>query len=167
MIELWASATKDVSILILLGCANFMPIVARYFLKEKFAKPVDMGIKWMDKRPLFGTHKTWRGIAASITGTTAIAPLVGVEAFTGTLLAFWSMSGDLVASFIKRRLNKPSGAKATGLDQIVESAMPLIIMRKKLDLAWYDIVLVVAIFSVLEIYLSPILYKLKIRRRPY
>jgi len=165
--ELFTNITKDISILILLGCANFMPIVARYFLKDKFAKPIDMEIKWIDKKPIFGPHKTWRGLAASIIGTTAIAPLLGIDAFTGTLIAFWSMAGDLLASFIKRRLGKPSGAKATGIDQVIESALPLIVMKKQLALTWYDIILIVTMFFLLEIYLSPILYKLKIRRRPY
>ncbi len=165
--ELWTVAKKDISLLVLLGCANFMPIAARHLLGKKFATPVDMGKYWIDGRPLLGPHKTWRGLAASIAGTTILAPLLGVEALNGTLLALWSMGGDLLASFLKRRMNRPSGAKATGLDQVVESAMPLIIMKKRLGLAWFDVFVLVATFSLLEIWLSPILYRLKIRRRPY
>ncbi len=109
----------DISLLLLLGTANTMPIVAWHIFKDRFSLPVDFERKFFDERPIFGPHKTWRGIFSSLIGTWAAAMILGIGQLNGLLLAFWSMVGDLLASFIKRRLGLRSGAKCTGVDQII------------------------------------------------
>jgi CDP-2,3-bis-(O-geranylgeranyl)-sn-glycerol synthase len=97
--------------------------------------PVDMGKNHTDGRRIFGDGKTWRGLVAgivcgSLVGTLQIylETLVDHEFFLGfgstptaylivILLAVGAMVGDLVGSYIKRRLNKPRGAKLSVLDQ--------------------------------------------------
>ncbi len=154
-------------ILLILGTANFLPILARMLLKDKFATPVDMGILFMDNRRLFGPHKTWRGILFSIAGTSIFSSFLGFHPITGMKIAFFSMMGDLTASFIKRRMGLASGAKATGIDQVIEAALPLVILKNELVIDWPDIIIVVIIFSVAERILSVPLYKLGIRRNPH
>ena len=51
-----------VRLLLLLGVANGMPVLARKVLKDAFAAPVDAGLKFVDGRALFGDSKTIRGI---------------------------------------------------------------------------------------------------------
>jgi hypothetical protein len=77
------------------------------------------------------------------------------------------MAGDALSSFIKRRLDLPSSSRATGLDQIPESLVPLLACRPMLPLTPWDIAASVAIFLVGEIVLSRALYRVHLRDRPY
>ncbi len=154
-------------ILLLLGVANTLPIAARKLMGNRFETPVDFGAIWFDGNPLFGPHKTWRGIVASVTGTGLAAMLTPAGAFNGMLLAAFSMAGDLAASFAKRRLGLSSGARALGIDQGIEAVVPLVFMKGRLCLSWPDIVLAVFLFAISEMLLSPILYRMGFRRNPY
>ena len=95
------------------------------------------------------------------------APLLGLDWILGAELAAASMAGDLLASFLKRRLGLKVHAQAIGLDQIPEALLPLLILQSRLELSASDIVLLVAAFAFLEAVLSYVLYKLRIRERPY
>lgn len=154
-------------ILLILGAANFLPIIGRLLLGKRLAAPVDLGVKMPDGRPVFGPHKTWRGLAFSLAGTPVFSMILGFDPILGLKAAALSMIGDLAASFIKRRMGLESGAKATGLDQIIESALPLLVLRQEFYLEPGEVLLLVVAFMVLNITLSPILYRLKIRRNPY
>ncbi|ASI99987.1 CDP-2,3-bis-(O-geranylgeranyl)-sn-glycerol synthase [Thermococcus gorgonarius] len=92
-------------------------------------RPIDGGRNWRDGRRILGDGKTWRGFFGGV----AAGTLVGViqyfitPGFYGSLktalllaflLSFGALVGDLVGSFIKRRLNLPRGYPAVGLDQL-------------------------------------------------
>ena len=77
------------------------------------------------------------------------------------------MVGDLISSFIKRRMGRPPSSRALGLDQIPESLLPALACKSLLALTVADVILVVALFSVGGFILSGLLFKLHIRDRPY
>jgi CDP-2,3-bis-(O-geranylgeranyl)-sn-glycerol synthase len=77
------------------------------------------------------------------------------------------MCGDMASSFIKRRLRLPPHAQAFGLDQIPEALLPLLVLRARLDLDASGIAAIVLAFILLEIGLSRLLYRWRIRDRPY
>jgi CDP-2,3-bis-(O-geranylgeranyl)-sn-glycerol synthase len=77
------------------------------------------------------------------------------------------MVGDLLSSFLKRRLHLASSSKATGLDQIPESLFPLLACRSALSLTTLDIAVGCAIFFAGEILLSRLFFWLRLRDRPY
>ncbi len=158
---------RDFILLALLGASNTLPIVARLLLKERLETPVDFNRNFLDGRPLFGPHKTWRGIAASLWGTALLSWMVHMGFVTGLKLALFSMTGDLVSSFLKRRMNLKSGARATGLDQSIESFLPLAVMKDQLGISWTECLGITILFTMLEIILSPIFYRLGFRRHPY
>ncbi len=158
---------RDCLILILLSCANTLPITARKILGKRWELPVDVGICWMDRRPLFGPHKTWRGLISSILGTTLVSSFTPVGMETGLYLAMLSMTGDLLSSFIKRRMNLESGARAIGLDQGIEVMLPLVCLRHRLSISLLDIGLITLLFFAVELTVSPVLYRLGIRRNPH
>ncbi len=159
---------RDFELLLLLGVSNTMPIVARIVFKRHLETPVDFDrLFFLDRRPVFGPHKTWRGICSSIVGTAFLAWLLGLDVITGMKLAFFSMAGDLIASFIKRRMNLRSGAKATGIDQGIEAFLPLVIMKGELGITWIECLVITIVFTLMEIVLSPIFYRLGFRRHPY
>ena len=113
-------------ILLLLLLANGTPVIAKKLLGSRLAYPLDCGKNFFDGRPLLGTSKTLRGILSSVLVTTVAAILIGYSMQTGILFATTSLSGDLVSSFIKRRLGLPPGSRALGLDQLPESIFPLL-----------------------------------------
>jgi CDP-2,3-bis-(O-geranylgeranyl)-sn-glycerol synthase len=154
-------------LLILLSLANGAPVIAKRILGARFARPIDGNLNFFDGRPLFGSSKTIRGILASIVATTAGAPLIGFDLTIGLLVAITAMAGDLFSSFVKRRLGLPPSSRATGLDQIPESLFPLLVCSRALALSAVDIAATAALFLIGEILLSRILFKLRIRDRPY
>ena len=153
--------------LLLLGTANGTPVFARKLFKDRFAAPIDGGITLPDGQPLFGPSKTVRGLALSIATTTLAAHLLGFDCSVGALFAATSLSGDLLSSFTKRRLGMALHAQAFGLDQIPEALLPLLLLRVSFGLSVADIAVTVAAFFILELALSPILFSLNIRDRPY
>jgi CDP-2,3-bis-(O-geranylgeranyl)-sn-glycerol synthase len=156
-----------VNLLVLLGIADGAPVFAKKLFGDRFATPLDGGIMLPDHRPLFGSSKTIRGIVVSIGCTTLAAPALGFDWWIGTILAAGSMVGDLISSFTKRRLGFTVHAQAFGLDQIPEALLPLLLLRSPLGLSELDIALLVAAFVVLELVLSYLLFKLRIREQPY
>lgn len=151
----------------LLLVANGLPIIARNLLKDKFDTPIDFGIHLHDQHPLFGSSKTWRGALSSILGTGVVAYSLGFPRSVVTSFGFFAILGDLASSFIKRRMRLPESSKTRGLDVIPESLFPLLVLQDSLHLTLFDVIIIVGLFMLLEISLSPILYRLHIRKRPY
>jgi CDP-2,3-bis-(O-geranylgeranyl)-sn-glycerol synthase len=144
-----------------------MPILAKNMLRDRFSGPLDRGLKLRDGYPLFGKSKTLRGLVSSVACTSIAAPLLGLAWPIGAMLAAASMTGDLLSSFIKRRLGLQPHAQASGLDQIPEALLPLLLVRHPLYLTAADVALLVAAFIVAEVGLSRVLFRLHFRDRPY
>jgi len=157
----------ELQLLALLIVANGVPILARNLLGKRWGGALDAGLPFVDGRPLLGRSKTVRGVLCTIVVTGAVAPVLGISPGQGCLLGALSMSGDLISSFVKRRLGLEPSSRALGLDQVPESLMPLLLMKESLGLVWPEILRITVLFFVLELALSPLLYRLGIRDRPY
>ena len=153
--------------LVLLTLANTAPLLAKKVLGARLARPLDGGMMFIDGRPLLGPSKTIRGVVVSILATVAGAAIVGVEVEVGATMAGAAMAGDLLSSFVKRRLNMPPSSQALGLDQVPESLLPLLVGREALSLSGVDIIFAVAIFFVGELFLARLFYKIRLRDQPY
>jgi len=156
----------EVTILLLLGIANGAPIIARNIFGGRFSRPLDAGHSFLGK-PLLGPSKTIRGILSAVFLTTLVAIMLGLPVVAGVNIALLAMLGDLISSFIKRRLNRPSSSMFLGLDQIPESLLPLLYYKNLYGLDWNQVWVVLAAFLVLELLLSKILFALRIRKHPY
>jgi CDP-diglyceride synthetase len=154
-------------VLFLLAVANGTPVFAKDLLGKRYSHPLDGGLRFADGRPLFGASKTWRGILLSVLVTALCAPLAGMSWGVGALAGGAAMAGDLCSSFLKRRIGLPSGARATGLDQLPESLFPALVCWNPLSLAIWDVVAVTAIFLVGEMVLSLLLFRIHLRDQPY
>ena len=154
-------------LILLLTIANGAPVVTKKIFGSHFAAPLDFGATFFDGRPVFGSSKTIRGIAAAILATAACAPLIGLDLTIGAIVAGTAMLGDLFSSFVKRRLKLPPSSKALGLDQIPESLLPLLACRESLSLTAADIVTGVGIFFAGELVLSRLLFRVHLRDEPY
>ena len=98
----------------LVTIANGTPVVSKRMFGDRFAWPLDGNRKLIDGRPLFGTSKTVRGILLSVVVTSVCAPLVGLNVTIGFLVAVTAMAGDLLSSFLKRRLRWPRAVGRSG-----------------------------------------------------
>ena len=154
-------------LLILLMLANGTPLVARKILGERFSYPLDRSVEFVDGRPLFGRSKTIRGVVLAVLVTMAGAPLIGLGWEIGLLVGTLAMTGDLVSSFLKRRLDMPPSSRASGLDQVPEALFPLLACRNLLSLTMADMAAGVALFFIGEVVLSRVLYTFRLRDRPY
>ncbi|MGB5275973.1 MAG: CDP-archaeol synthase [Gammaproteobacteria bacterium] len=154
-------------LLILVTVANGTPVIIKKLLGQHLELALDGGLNFFDGRRLFGPSKTVRGVVSAILATTLCAMLMELEWYIGTVIGSASIAGDLFSSFIKRRLNMPPSSMALGLDQVPESLLPLVVVQSLLPLTVMDIAAVVVIFSIGQLVLSRILYKLNIRDRPY
>lgn len=154
-------------VLILLVIANGAPVLADRLLNRRIAVPVDLGRKWFDGHSVFGSTKTWRGVLVSVCLSGLTAGFLGMDTLTGIRFGFLVMLGDLSSSFLKRRLGLSESSQARGLDTVPESVLPAAVLKESLGLGWMEVILVSAGFLLIDEFLSPMLYKLKIRKRPY
>ena len=154
-------------LLVLLAVANGTPVIAKRLLGQYLAWPLDGGLRLWDGRPLFGPSKTLRGILLALLATSLAAPLLGLSWPLGLAVGALAMAGDLLSSFLKRRLGRPASSRAFGLDQIPESLLPVLACRYALGLGWADIMLGTLLFLLGEVLLSRWLYRLHIRDQPY
>jgi hypothetical protein len=161
--DLWLS----LRLLLLLGVANASPVVATRLLDPRWRTPLDGGMRFFDGRPLLGPSKTVRGAIASIVGTALAALVLSIPLGLGALIGAAAMAGDALSSFTKRRLGIASSGRATGLDQIPESVLPLLAVQGPLHLSFVQILAITVIFFALEIPLARLSYRLGIRKTPY
>ncbi|MBS3136424.1 CDP-2,3-bis-(O-geranylgeranyl)-sn-glycerol synthase [Candidatus Woesearchaeota archaeon] len=114
--------------------ANMAPVIAkRLKILPGMNKPIDMDIKMEDGKPIFGKHKTYRGVAVGILMGIVVAfvqwllsPLIGSVSILdyssyvliGFLMGSGAIIGDMVKSFAKRRCGIMPGHKFIPFDQI-------------------------------------------------
>jgi hypothetical protein len=154
-------------LLFLIIIANGAPILIREVLNDGFTLAIDFGSKLPDNHRIFGPSKTWRGIFAALFATSAAAWLLGNSLVTGLLVAAYAIIGDLLSSFIKRRLAMAPSSAAPFLDQVPESFFPAFMMMQVFNLEISSVILLVLIFIIMELAISHVLYVWGIRKRPY
>ena len=156
-----------IKLMALLIIANGTPILARKIMGSKLAQPVDGARLWPDGRPVFGPSKSWLGLISTLPGTIGFGLLLSFSWSIGLAIAAGAMLGDLLSSFIKRRLGFAPSDMAIFLDQVPESLIPLLLVMQPLQLSLPEITGLTLAFIVIELILSRILYRLHIRNRPY
>jgi CDP-2,3-bis-(O-geranylgeranyl)-sn-glycerol synthase len=115
------------------GIANMSPSFATTLFGQ--GKPIDGGKSWHHKR-IFGDHKTWRGLVVGIAAGSlffllqvwlyrlavvrrfSIIDYSQTSVFMGVALGSGALFGDMVKSFIKRRVDIPPGTSWIPFDQI-------------------------------------------------
>ena len=146
------SSFTDLLLLILV--ANGTPVIARNLLGRKFNLPLDLRRVMSDGFRL-------------LLITALVAKVMGYSFFTGFLIAFFSLTGDLFSSFIKRRLGKASSSRFLILDQVPEALLPAAVMAPYFQLQWYEVIMLTLLFLVLELLMSRLMYRIGLRRKPY
>ena len=157
----------ELKLLLMVMVANGAPILAKRLFGDRWAWPIDGNRLFVDRRPMLGPAKTFRGLLAALAASVLAAPLLGFNALLGVVVGSAAMAGDLVSSFIKRRLGFASSQQAPGLDQGLESLLPVLACKPLLALGRDTVVIVVVAFFVVGVLLSRLLFRLGIRDRPF
>lgn len=134
------------TIFFFLAWGNFLPPLASILLKDRCNLALDGGWHLPDGQPLFGPHKTVRGIFASLIGTTLVFPLLGVVWQVAATAGLLLVIGDLLSSCIKRRLRYRSGTTRFGLDQFFEALFPALYLGHHLRVPLWQTIGAVALF---------------------
>lgn len=154
-------------LVLLIIIANGAPIVIRVLLNNGFNLSVDFGRKLSDNNPIFGPSKTWRGIFAALITTSIAAWVIGYSFEIGFLIAVYVIFGDLLSSFIKRRLAMKPSSQAPLLDQVPESLFPAVMMMHVFKLEISSVILLVLLFINIEWLVSHVFYRWGLRKKPY
>ena len=156
-----------IELFVMLVLANGVPVLAARLLGRRWSAPIDGGRLWRDGQPVLGPSKTWRGVVSGALACSLFAWITGIGVVFGLAFGVLGLAGDVISSFIKRRAGLASSARAVGLDQIPEALLPMILAWPWLGLSWFTVVVVVALFTLSNILLSPLLYRLGIRHQPH
>lgn len=154
-------------LLLIVVAANSAPILLARILGHRFDAPIDGGHLFVDQQPLLGPSKTWRGLFGALILSSLIAPLLSYPIVVGASAGLLSMLGDLLSSFIKRRLKLPSSSQALLLDQLPEALLPAIALSSFFEIGLLPMLYLALSFLVLELTLSKILFKWGVRKHPY
>jgi len=146
---------------------NAAPMALARLLGERCAWPLDAGMRLGDGRRLFGAHKTLRGVLAAIAVGGAWTALLQLGWLQGVVLGLGAMLGDLLSSFVKRRLALAPGTGRPVLDQLPEALVPLLLLRLLEPLAWGTVLAVTLAFVLGGLVLSRLLYALSVRPEPW
>jgi CDP-2,3-bis-(O-geranylgeranyl)-sn-glycerol synthase len=153
--------TPTLQILLLVVWANAAPVLTRLLLGHRLDCPLDGGRILADGRPLLGTSKTWRGLAAAILTTPLFSVILGLSWIIGLVVAVGAMLGDVIASFIKRRMGRRPSEPVFLLDQIPEALIPVLALQGVLGLSLVQGAIVVIAFTLVHIALTPVARRLR------
>ncbi|UCE29106.1 MAG: CDP-2,3-bis-(O-geranylgeranyl)-sn-glycerol synthase [Candidatus Bathyarchaeota archaeon] len=109
-------------------CANAAPVIFGG------GTPIDIGRKFLDRKPILGSHKTFRGFFAGLIIGSSVGFVQHVlfqsssflqdtlwfqsSVSLGFILSLGALVGDLIGSFFKRRLGLSPGASLPMADQL-------------------------------------------------
>jgi CDP-2,3-bis-(O-geranylgeranyl)-sn-glycerol synthase len=152
--------------------ANSTPVVASKFL-SKYNKPIDFR-KTLKGKPILGPGKTWMGLAAGliiasfvgyIQGITLIHPLITWK--IGFLLGCGALLGDIIASFIKRRVNLKRGSRVFGLDQLdfILGAFFFAWLINQFNITYFIIILIIT--PAIHLLANFLAYKIGVKQEPW
>ena len=125
-----------IKITFLLWSINLAPVLLAFFFEEKWNTPVDRGIFFFDGKPFLGSHKTIRGVAGGIMAGLFFGFLATIPLGTAVLTGIMSMAGDMLTSFIKRRLKIGEGKDFPVVDQLFEGLFPFIVLVPAFSLSF-------------------------------
>jgi uncharacterized protein len=133
-------------ILLILLSANTAPILFGALFPKARRRPLDNGRRLADGRPLLGAHKTLWGLLSGIGAAGIIGFLLGVSLTMGLLIGLVSLLGDLLTSFLKRRLGLLEGETAHLFDHLLEGALPLLLCKPFFSISWALVLVILGLF---------------------
>ena len=85
----------------------------------------------------------------------------------GFMLALGALLGDMMGSFVKRRLGLPRGSRAIGLDQLGFVAIALLLASLVASIGWQMVVVLFVLTLPIHMGTNFLNYKLGLKSKPY
>jgi RimJ/RimL family protein N-acetyltransferase len=145
-----AGAVVDPAALSLLVAANATPVLVARLLGKRLGTPLDAAFGRSASAPLFGAHKTWRGLVAGILACALLGAWLPCGAWVGAGFGALALAGDLASSYVKRRQGRRPGQEVPLLDQLPESLLPLLLFGGRLGLTGLEVIGTATLFTVLD-----------------
>lgn len=128
--------------------------------------PLDLGKKFIDGHRIFGEGKTLYGFLSGLVAGT-LTGFLQRRVLVGFVLALGALIGDLIGSFIKRRLGMAPGKMAPGLDQL-GFAVVAIAMASPVELpSWPVLITILILTPPIHLATNFLGYKLGLKTKPY
>ncbi len=137
-------------------------------------RPIDGGKKFSDGRPIFGPGKTIRGFIGGLIAGTIFAVLQGLAAgslpsyaLRGFLFSLGALIGDLLGSFVKRRMNMERGAPAPVMDQLGFVIVAMLFAGLVFTPSWEVVVTILIITLPIHLITNIVGHRLKLKDKPW
>ncbi len=182
----WYLSLQCMYLILPAAFANMAPVIFKNSFKW-MAIPVDGG-NMLRGKPLFGPHKTLRGFVVG----TLLAILVslvqayfskypameqfsiidfgqgyGFAAMVGFLMGFGALFGDLMKSFIKRRIGIEAGKPFIPFDEIDFAIGGLAFSALAIDIPWHIAMVSLGLAFIFHIITNHLAFYLKIRNEKW
>jgi CDP-2,3-bis-(O-geranylgeranyl)-sn-glycerol synthase len=147
-------------------CANAVPVLAGGGF------PMDFGKNFLDRKPLLGKNKTFRGffagLAVGILAGFAESVVFGYPILFGLTVSMGALLGDLAGAFLKRRLNIPPGGLLPVVDQVdfIVGAI-LFSLLVPFSLPWELVLTVLILTPPIHLLTNFAAYKLGLKNNPW
>ena len=128
--------------------------------------PIDAGLKWLDGKPLFGSHKTIRGTFFGIIMGTIIGVLQGNLA-GGLLQSLGAILGDILFSFLKRRINMQPGDSLPLIDQLDFIVIAVILSFPIQQPSLFQILAIIVLTLPLHYLVNIVAWVFKLKKNPW
>lgn len=151
------------------GAANLVPPLLTHFFG--LGRPIDGGKTWRG-RPILGSHKTWQGL---IGGTAAGVIVFALQRLIdgrdvplafGVAISFGALAGDLVKSFVKRRVAVEPGRSWFPFDQLDYVIGGIVAGALVVPMTIEAIAAIVVAYFVLHLAFSALGFALRIKPTP-
>ncbi len=145
-------------------------------------KRVDFGKTFSDGRRVFGDGKTWQGLLGGIAVGTLVAIILALpfsgnlfvpelafrqKVIVGLLLSCGTMAGDLLGSFLKRRLGIPQSSQHEFFDQLLFLGGALFFASPVFLPPVETIVFLIGVTYILHKLFNYLAHKLKLKKVPW
>lgn len=145
--------------------------------------PLDMGLRLPDGARFLGDGKTFRGflggaatgvlVAVALNAVSGAAGMPGIPLLSAVGLSVGALSGDVSASFLKRRIGLGRGRPMPGLDQLDFLAGGLL-LTWLLTPAWFssvygafEVLFVAALTPLVHVSVNLFAYKVGLKGEPW
>jgi CDP-2,3-bis-(O-geranylgeranyl)-sn-glycerol synthase len=166
--------------------ANAAPIfVAVLPGLRQWDTPIDMN-RTLNDKPIFGSHKTWRGLLTAIVAGAAVFALqqylvhhnqvvhnfVGhttyaqLPIYMGALMGFGAIAGDAIESFAKRQLGHRPGKSLLFFDQVDYIIGGVLVTLPFIQLATQEYLYIFVVWFTLHLAASYGGYKIGLKDEP-
>ena len=128
--------------------------------------PLDGGEKWLDGKPFLGSHKTFRGTVVGVLAGVLVGALQGTI-LVGLAQGLGAILGDLVSSFLKRRLDIAPGESFPFLDQLDFIIVAVILSQPFTRASLQEIVIILVVTVPIHYLMNYLSWLVKIKEHPW